>query len=193
MSDQSNEQAPREDVVDEVLSDDVVESDHDGDKLTPERVGEMAVKFATETAYAAAGVANLIAEKTREFMEQQRKQLAERTPDGVDPNFKQFVDGMPDQVKTFLDEVTKSYHDMAERGRVAVSDFQQQVQTRTERSNESPFDLREDAEFDADPESVVAPADIADVDDEIVDAQFLGETPSTGPSWPGESHEEHRD
>ncbi len=188
MSDQHDEQTPREDVTDQVTGDDVVEAEHDGDKLTPERVGEMAVKFATETAYAAAGVANLIAEKTREFMEQQRKQLAERTPEGVDPNFKQFVDGMPEQVKTFLDEVTKSYHDMAERGRVAVSDFQQQVQTRsetrTERGNESPFDIREGAEADADPEAVVAPE---------VDPDAVGDAEPVAEAWPGESHEEHRD
>lgn len=192
MSDQHDEQTPPEDVADQVTGDDVVESEHEGEKLTPERVGEMAVKFATETAYAAAGVANLIAEKTREFMEQQRKQLAERTPEGVDPNFKQFVDGMPEQVKTFLDEVTKSYHDMAERGRVAVSDFQQQVQsrseTRTERGNESPFDIQEGAEADADPEAVVAPEVEPDaVNEETVDAEPVTQ------AWPGESHAEHRD
>ncbi|MFV0406314.1 MAG: hypothetical protein ACK5LN_05765 [Propioniciclava sp.] len=97
--------------------------------LTAERLGDMAIKFATETAYAAAGVADLVARSTREFIDQQRQQLAERTPEGVDPNFKQFVDQMPDQFKAFLDDVTHTYHDMAARGRGAVADFQAQIQT----------------------------------------------------------------
>ena len=134
-----------------------------GDKLTPEKVGEIAIKYATETVYAAAGVANLVAEKAKVFFDQQRKQLAAKTPEGVDPNFKQFVDTMPDQFKTFLDEVTKQYHEMAERGRHAVADLQQQVNaTRAEKPVPSEaFDLHEGADVE-DAESVVAP----DVDDQ---------------------------
>lgn len=133
-----------------------------GEKFTPEKLGDMAVKFATETAYAAAGLANVIADKAREFYEQQRKQIAANTPDGVDPNFRQFVDAMPDQFKTFMDEATKAYHDMAERGRHAVTDFQSAVQSaRTERDvkaeNPGAFDLKDDAGATADAEDVVAP------------------------------------
>ena len=40
-------------------------------------VWEIAIKYATETVYAAAGVANLVAEKAKVFFDQQRKQLAQ--------------------------------------------------------------------------------------------------------------------
>ncbi len=137
-----------------------------GEKFTPEKLGDMAVKFATETAYAAAGLANVIADKAREFYEQQRKQIAANTPEGVDPNFRQFVDAMPDQFKTFMDEATKAYHDMAERGRNAVTDFQSAVQSaRTEREgkpeNNGAFDLLDDAGATDDAEHVVAPDEAA--------------------------------
>lgn len=134
------------------------------DKLSPERVGEAALKFATDTAYAAAGVANLLAEKAKVFYEQQKKQLAEKTPEGVDPNFRQFVDSMPDQFKVFIDEATKAYHDLAERGRHALENLQTQAQSAfTERpaKPESPeaFDLKEGAQATDEAAGAVAPED----------------------------------
>lgn len=153
-----------------------------GEKLSPEKLGEAAIKFATETAYAAAGIANVIAEKARELYDAQRKQLAESTPEGVDPNFRQFVDAMPDQFKTLIDDATKAYHEMAERGRHAVTDFQAQLQAaRTDRpaKPEAPeaFDLKEGAEATVDAEDAVAPEDAQDVTN----------------AYPGESKTEHRD
>ena len=78
-----------------------------GEKFTPEKLGDAAIKFATETVYAAAGLANVVAEKAKEFYDTQRKQIAENTPEGVDPNFRQFVDSMPDQFKTFMDDAAR--------------------------------------------------------------------------------------
>ena len=75
-----------------------------GEKFTPEQLGDAVIKFATETAYAAAGFANVLAEKAKVFYESQRKEIAAKTPEGVDPNFRQFVDAMPDQFKGFIDE-----------------------------------------------------------------------------------------
>ena len=72
--------------------------------------------------------ANVLAEKAKVFYESQRKEIAAKTPEGVDPNFRQFVDAMPDQFKGFIDEATKAFHDMAERGRTTVADLQHQVQ-----------------------------------------------------------------
>lgn len=95
-----------------------------GEKMTPEKLGEAAIKFATETAYAAAGLADIIAKKARELYEQQKAQLAEKTPEGVDPNFKQFVDAMPDQLKTFMDDAEKKLHELSERGRGVVEHMQ---------------------------------------------------------------------
>ena len=158
-----------------------------GEKFTPEKLGDMAVKFATETAYAAAGLANVIADKAREFYEQQRKQIAANTPEGVDPNFRQFVDAMPDQFKGFFDEATKAFHDMAERGRTTVADFQHQVQVARDAAKDArlnpteAFDLNDDAAATAEAADAVAPEDAQDVvGDPVTDV------------YPGESKDEFR-
>ena len=141
-----------------------------GEKFTPEKLGDAAIKFATETVYAAAGLANVVAEKAKEFYDSQRKQIAENTPEGVDPNFRQFVDSMPDQFKTFMDDATKAFHDLSERGRTTMGDFQEQVQSawkqwedqqREQRAaadeKTGAFDLRDAAEATSDAASAVAP------------------------------------
>lgn len=205
MSDQFNDQT-RGEFVEDVTADHTSPETalNGGDKLTPEKLGEAAVKFASETAFAAAGVANLIAEKAREFFEAQRRQLAEKTPEGVDPNFKQFVDGMPDQFKVFLDDVTKQYHDMAERGRHAVADFSQQVKDARATRPGGAFDVNEGVDA-TDADTVVAPEFVEEpvvtptegegaglVDTEIPPASPDEEAPVSN-SWPGESDAEHRD
>lgn len=181
-------------VAEEILpTDDVlIEVDDDAEGLTPERLGGMAIKFATETAYAAAGVADLVARSTKDFIDAQRKQLAERTPEGVDPNFKKFVDQMPDQFKAFLDDVTRTYHDMAERGRGAVTEFQSQMQApKPERVDpDGAFDAREDVDA-VDADAVIATEEVEDV---IVVDEVVEETPDPGSaeSWPEESDESTR-
>lgn len=191
MSDQYNEQTepqaqPTEPTESVEQSDDKAEHAHlaAGEKYTPEQLGDAVIKFAAETAYAAAGVANVLAEKAREFYEAQRKQIAEQTPEGVDPNFRQFVDAMPDQFKGFMDEATKAFHDMAERGRHTVTDFQSQVTAARDAARDSranspeAFDLNDDAAADADAADAVAPEDAQD--------------PVTD-SYPGEAKGEARD
>lgn len=165
MTDQYNEQtSPEAEHVEEVEAT-AEEAAHlaAGEKFAPEQFGEAVLKFATETAYAAAGVANVLAEKAKEFYEAQRKQIAEKTPEGVDPNFRQFVDSMPEQFKSFMDEANKAFHDMAERGRSSVADFQGQVQAardaaRDARANSAEaFDLDDDASATAEAADAVAP------------------------------------
>lgn len=139
-----------------------------GEKLTPEALGAAALKFAQETAFAAAGLADVLAKKAKELYETQRKQLNEKTPEGVDPNFRQFVDTMPDQFKQIIDEATKAYKEMAEKGRHVVTDLETKVQTvRSEREaklGHGAFDIKEDAEASKDSENVVAAEDTVDVD-----------------------------
>lgn len=117
------------------------------EKMTPEKFADQAIKFATETAYAAAGLADIVARKAKELYEHQRAQLAEKTPEGVDPNFKQFVDAMPDQLKQFMDEAEKRLHELAERGRSAVEHLQEQTAARP-KGDDAPgaFDTEADAE-----------------------------------------------
>ena len=126
------------------------------DPITPEKFAESAIKFATDTAYAAAGLADLVAKKAKELYEQQRAALAEKTPEGVDPNFKQFVDAMPDQFKQLMDDAEKRLHDLTERGRHVVENLQAQTAARPRGDDRvGPFDTESDAAeatFDADVE-----------------------------------------
>lgn len=164
----------------------------EGEKFTPEKLGDAAIKFATETVYAAAGLANVIAEKAKEFYDAQRKQIADNTPDGVDPNFRKFVDSMPDQFKTFMDDATKAFHDLSDRGRTTMSDFQDQVQTAWKQWEEQQdektgaFDLKEGAEATDDAEAAVAPEETPATPDPLV----APEVPSVGSpvdEYPGEA------
>ena len=117
------------------------------EKVTPEKFAENAIKFATETAYAAAGLADLVAKKAKELYEHQKSQIADKTPEGVDPNFKQFVDAMPDQLKQFMDEAEKRLHELSERGRVVVENLQAQTAARP-KGDDAPgaYDTEADAE-----------------------------------------------
>lgn len=132
-----------------------------GEKFTPEKLGDAAIKFATETVYAAAGLANVLAEKAKELYEAQRKQIAANAPEGVDPNFRKFVDSMPDQFKTLMDDASKAFHDLSERGRTTMSDLQDQVQAawkqRESEERTGAFDLKDAAEATQDAASAVAP------------------------------------
>lgn len=157
MSDLFNE-TPRPD-EDAVVAAEADEHLAAGEKFTPEKLGEAALKFATETAYAAAGVADTVAVKARELYESQRALLAEKTPEGVDPNFRRMVDQMPEQFKGFLDEATKAYHEMAERGRHVLADLQNQMAAARD-AKEAPveaFDLNDGADADAEAADAVAP------------------------------------
>lgn len=149
----------------------------DDEKMTPERLGEMIIKIATETAYAAAGIADSVAAKAKELYEQQRRQLADVTPDGVDPNFKKFVDQMPDQVKNLVDEATKAYHDLADRGRHVVENLAGQAAqaAKSEKAEKSDhpgaFDLHEAADAPASAEDAGAPEPVAGTADAPFDPE----------------------
>ena len=169
MSDLNNE-TPRPD-EDAVVAPEADEHLTAGEKFTPEKLGEAALKFATETAYAAAGVADMIAVTARELYDTQRALIAEKTPAGVDPNFRQMVDQMPEQFKGFLDEASKAYHEMAERGRHVLADLQNQVAAARDAKEEpvEAFDLNDGADADADAADAVAPDEpVAEVVEEVV-------------------------
>ncbi len=121
------------------------------EKMTPERFGEIAIKVAQDTAYVAAGIANVIAEKTKELIETQRSHLAEKTPEGVDPNFKSFVEQMPDQFKALMDDAQAQIQELAERGRAVINEMQAgQAKQKSEA-----FDLKDDAEAQPDDEEQI--------------------------------------
>lgn len=90
------------------------------DRLTPERLGEAAVKFATETAYAAAGFAGLVGDKAKAFYDEQKKQYEEAHPEEDGAKTNSFLDQLSEQLNRFADDLTRGYRDMAERGREVV-------------------------------------------------------------------------
>ena len=180
MSDLNNE-TPRPD-EDSVVAPEADEHLTAGEKFTPEKLGEAALKFATDTAYAAAGVADMIAVRARELYDTQRALIAEKTPEGVDPNFRQMVDQMPEQFKGFLDEATKAYHEMAERGRHVLADLQNQVAAARDAKEEpvEAFDLNDGADADADAADAVAP------DEPVVEVVVVTEEAAPAASAEGE-------
>jgi len=95
----------------------VPERAHQGEKYTPEQLGQQALKLIADTAYAAAGAATTLVEKAREYYDQQRKEAAAAN-DESSTQFKTFVQ-VPDQVKKMLDDLAKGYQDLADKGRHA--------------------------------------------------------------------------
>lgn len=91
------------------------------DRLTPEKVGDAAVKFATETAYAAAGFAGLVGEKAKAFFDEQKEQYAKSHPDEDAPTAKAFLGQLSEQLNRLADELSRGYQEMAVKGRDVVA------------------------------------------------------------------------
>lgn len=88
------------------------------DRPTPDQIGENLRKYANEAAYAAVGFAGLVGEKAKEFYEEQKRQYAETHPDvDRDPGAKDFLAQLREKIDKFVEDLTKGYKDMAERGR----------------------------------------------------------------------------
>ncbi|WP_040158368.1 hypothetical protein [Nigerium massiliense] len=122
---------------------------NNGGRLDTEKLGEQAMKFASETAYAAAGFANTVADKAKAFFENQKTQYQETHPNNTgDPAGKQFLDQLSEQVNRFVEEATKGYRDMAERGRNLMNRPPAAAQPKDGRG---PFDFDD---VDADPQTV---------------------------------------
>lgn len=118
------------------------------DKITPKEFGDMAVKFASDTAYAAAGFANLVAERAREFADKQKITTLADT-EGHDQG-KAFLDQLNAQFNKFVEDLSHTYKDLAERGRDTVAKMQQQASAKAEAPKgddaPGPFDIVDDAE-----------------------------------------------
>lgn len=85
--------------------------------LTPEKIGEAARKVATETAYAAAGVAGFVSEKARSFYDEQKKQYKNAHPDEDGQSAKAFLDQLSEQLNRFADDLSRGFKDLADKGR----------------------------------------------------------------------------
>ena len=84
-------------------------------------MGDAAIKFATETAFAAAGFAGLVGEKAKAFYDEQRKQYVDAHPEEDGAKANSFLDQLSDQLSRFAEDLTRGYRDLAEKGREVVS------------------------------------------------------------------------
>ena len=182
MTDYNNEAKNEDPIVDESRVDDAEDGAERGEKLSAEKLGEQAMKFASETAYAAAGFANVVADKAKTFYEQQRAQYVETHPEAAGgPGAKQFLDQLSDQVNRLVEDVTKGYKEMADRGRTLVN----KSPMAHYKDGKGPFDLDDDADASADPfaEPVAEPANATtevplDVDEATEDQVIADATTS---------------
>ncbi len=90
--------------------------------ITPERVGKMALKVATEAVYVVAGLADVVAGTVQDVIANQKRQLSDRRSTGTDNRVRGFVREVPDQLKGFADEVVGAYKDLSSRGRHVMED-----------------------------------------------------------------------
>lgn len=83
-----------------------------------DKIAEDIRRIASDTAYAAAGFAGLVGEKAKEFYDEQRRQYTTAHPEAEsDPGAKAFLTQMKEKINAFVEELSKSYREMAERGR----------------------------------------------------------------------------
>lgn len=95
----------------------VVESEQP-EKVSPENLGDNLVKVATEAAYAAVGFAGFVGDRAKTFYEEQQRQYVASHPDtDGSEGAKAFLAQMREQVNKFVEELTKGYRDMVDRGR----------------------------------------------------------------------------
>ena len=93
--------------------------------ITPERVGKLALKVATEAAYVVAGLADVVAGTVKDVLNDRKQQLTDRRAAGaptVTASARQFARELPDQLKSFVDELNTAYKDLSARGKHVMQD-----------------------------------------------------------------------
>ncbi|MBB1482714.1 hypothetical protein H5392_02415 [Tessaracoccus sp. MC1865] len=87
---------------------------------SPEQLGDNLRKAAEETAYAAVGFVGLVADKAKEFYEEQKKQYVESHPEAdSEAGAKNVLAQLREQLDKFMDEINRGFRDLAERGRAS--------------------------------------------------------------------------
>ena len=121
MSDFTNEHVDAE-FVDETLTQDSATPPETEETPTSTEASSLR-KAAEDTAYAAVGVVGLVADKAREFYEEQRKQYVAAHPEAEDKEGAQgFLAQLRFQLDKLVDDVSRGFRDMAERGRASTKD-----------------------------------------------------------------------
>ena len=90
-------------------------------RITPEKVGRVASKVATEAAYVLTGMADVVAGTVRDVVNQSRAGYSERKASGGSP-VKDYAKQVPGQVKGMVGEVKEAYESLSARGRVVFKE-----------------------------------------------------------------------
>ena len=98
-----------------------------------DQMGQNFRKAAEDTAYAAVGFVGLVADKAKEFYEDQKRQYADSHPESdSDTGAKNFLAQLREQLDKFIDEVNRGFRDLAERGRASGKDFERDAADKAE-------------------------------------------------------------
>lgn len=90
--------------------------------VTPDRVATMAVKAVKETAYALAGLADVVVGTVQDVLATHRACGPDCQGTPAERAVRDFVNAIPGQVKGFADEAVEAYRDLAARGRAVRKD-----------------------------------------------------------------------
>lgn len=90
-------------------------------RITPEKVGHIARRVATEAAYVVTGLADVLAGTVKDVVNSGRTSYTERKAAGQAP-VKDYAKQMPDQLKGLVGEVKEAYQSLSARGRTVFSD-----------------------------------------------------------------------
>lgn len=90
-------------------------------RITPEKVGRIAAKVATEAAYVVTGLADVVAGTVQDVVKQGRHTYTERKASGASP-VSDYAKQVPSQLKGLVGELKEAYEGLSARGRTVFSD-----------------------------------------------------------------------
>lgn len=90
-------------------------------RITPNKVGKVATKVATEAAYVITGLADIVAGTVQDVVKQSRQGYTDRRAAGDRP-VADYARQVPQQLKGFVDEVKEAYVGLSTRGRTVFTE-----------------------------------------------------------------------
>ncbi len=90
-------------------------------RITPEKVGRIATRVATETAFVLTGMADVVAGTVQDVVKQGRATYTERKAAGETPVVTR-VKQVPGRVQGLIGEVKEAYRSLSDRGRTVLAE-----------------------------------------------------------------------
>ncbi len=90
-------------------------------RITPDKVGKIAARVITETAFVITGLADIVAGTVQDVVREGRQTYTERRAAGGNP-VADYGKRVPGQVRGLVGEVKDAYESIAARGRTVFSD-----------------------------------------------------------------------